>query len=129
MSTENNHKFHFEILDENNSKRIWYTNNLKDAKVMLDSMIINSEYSSENDLNLNSPGKKLTIEEAKEREEGANLMKGKEVFEPMEIEEKAEAYADSVDRRGCSFWRGLKLGYIAGYTQKFTDKTELIDQL
>lgn len=30
-------------------------------------------------------------------------------------EREAEAYADSIDRRGCAFWQGMYRGYIAGH--------------
>lgn len=31
-----------------------------------------------------------------------------------QTEKEAEAYADSIDIRGCAFWRGMYRGYIAG---------------
>lgn len=34
------------------------------------------------------------------------------------IGKEAEAYADSIDRRGCAFWQGMYRGYIAGATSE-----------
>lgn len=39
----------------------------------------------------------------------------------------AENYADSLERRGCSFWQGLYRGYIAGY--RACDGKESSDEL
>ena len=38
--------------------------------------------------------------------------------ERKRIEDEAEAYADSIDRRGCAFWQGLYRGYIAHATHE-----------
>lgn len=44
------------------------------------------------------------------------------------IEKDAEDYADSVDRRGCSFWRGLKMGYVAASTKEHERMAELLKE-
>jgi hypothetical protein len=33
-----------------------------------------------------------------------------------QLEAKAEAFADSIERRGCSLWSGLYKGYMYGHT-------------
>lgn len=43
------------------------------------------------------------------------------------LEKEAEDYADSVDRRGCSFWRGLKMGYIAGATTSIDECIHILE--
>ena len=47
-------------------------------------------------------------------EDNGAKTEGAEVPKQTPLEKEAEVYADSIDRRGCAFWQGLYMGYIAG---------------